>query len=49
MFLRYYFLKNYRRMFCKVQKTPLNALDLIYCKFNITQIIFIEDIANIII
>jgi len=27
---------------------PLNALNLVYCKFHIAQIIIIEDIDNII-
>jgi len=36
------------RMCFKIQKMLLNPLNLIYCKFNITQIIFIEYIGNII-
>jgi len=35
-------------MFNKIKKMPLNALNLIYCQFNIAQRIFIEDIGNII-
>jgi len=42
------FLKTDRRMLFKIQKMLLNALNLIYCKFNITQWIIIEDISNII-
>ena len=33
-------------MFFKIQKMLLNAMNLLYCKFNITQIIFIEDIGT---
>jgi len=35
-------------MFLKIKKLPLNALNWIYCKFHIAQIIIIEDINNII-
>jgi len=35
-------------MFFKIKKLPLNALNLIYCKFHIAQIIIIEYIDNII-
>jgi len=35
-------------MLIKFKKLPLNALNLIYCKFHIAQIIIIEDIDNII-
>jgi len=35
-------------MFFKIEKLPLHALNLIYCKFHIAQIIIIEDIDNII-
>jgi len=34
--------------FFKIKKLPLNALNLIYCKFHIAQIIIKEDIDNII-
>ena len=33
-------------MFFKIQKMLLNALNLLYCKFNITQRIFVEDIGK---
>jgi len=33
-------------MFSKIKKLPFNALNLIYCKFHIAQIIIIEDIDN---
>jgi len=35
-------------MILKIKKLPLNALNWIYCKFHIAQIITIEDINNII-
>jgi len=42
------FSKNVRCMFFKIKKMPLNALNLLYCPFIITQRIIIEDICNII-
>jgi len=35
-------------MFIQIKKMPLNALNLMYCKFHVAQIIIIEDIDNII-
>ena len=35
-------------MFIEIKKIPLNALNLMYCKFHVAQIIIIEDIDNII-
>ena len=35
-------------IFLKIKKLPLNALNVIYCKFHIAQIIVIENIDNII-
>jgi len=40
--LKEYLLKNDKRMFFKFQKILFNALNLLYCKFNITQRILIE-------
>ena len=42
------FSKNVRSMSFLIKKMPLNALNLIYSKFNISQIIIREDIDNII-
>ena len=42
------FSKNVKSMFFKIKKLPSNALNLIYCKFHIAQIIIIADIDNII-
>jgi len=39
---------NVRFMLFKTKKRRLNALNLIYCRFNFTQRIIIEDIGNII-
>jgi len=35
-------------MFILIKKMPLNALNMMYCKFHVAQIIIIEDIDNII-
>ena len=42
------FSKNVKSMFFKIRKLPLNALNLIYCKCHIAQMIIIEDIDTII-
>ena len=47
MFLKNVFFKNVRRMVFRISKMPFNALNLIYCKFNIAQRIIIGDIVNI--
>jgi len=47
MFLKEYFLhQNVRSMFLLIKNMPLNALNLIYCKFHIAQIYIVEDIDN---
>ena len=48
MFLKEYFLKYDMCIIFKVQKRFLNALNVIYCKFKVPQIILMEDIGKIV-